>query len=187
MDLLESIMGIGSCGVCEGVPTLPPGITSAPTNFPAECLEIPECSEGDIKYCLVLESGGNFEACLPLSSAPIIVPRFGECGECEGVTLSPTAAVPMFPTNSPSQSVPFPTTSPTGALDGCEIEPPPCELDLGSNSTDEGVVFCYFLQGGGQVELCTQAENVQDLLDQGMETGVFSFDDFRRKPTSYDH
>ena len=165
--ILVSVIGIGSCGVCPNVPTLPPGVTEAPTVFPAECLDIDECSEGNIKYCLSLGSGGSFEACLPLSAAPSIVPRFGECGECEEESVAPAT-----PTGSPSQGAVFPTLSPTGPLDGCEVDPPSCELDIGGNIT-EGVVFCLFLETGPQVELCAQIEDVQDLLDRG--TFVDSF------------
>ena len=76
---------------------------------------------------------------------------------------------PAGPTSSPSRDISLPTLSPTGALDGCEVEPPVCEFDTGNNSTgSDGVVFCYFLEGGGQVEFCMYAEDVQDLLDRGM-------------------
>ena len=55
--------------------------------------------------------------------------------------------------------------SPTGALDGCGVEPPTCIIP--GEEESEGVIFCIVV-GSIQFELCVPVDRVQDLLDQGM-------------------
>lgn len=57
-----------------------------------------------------------------------------------------------------------PTMPPTGALDGCEIEPPSCALSPPDEA--DRVAFCLVI-GETQVELCVRIENVQGLLGRG--------------------
>ena len=54
--------------------------------------------------------------------------------------------------------------APTGALDGCEVEPPSCTLSPPDGA--DRVTFCLVI-GDIQVELCVLTENVLGLLERG--------------------
>lgn len=113
--------------------------------------------------------------------------EFGFCGVCP--TASPSSSPSIRPTQQPSlvpttrptlaptSSVPTlrpstgrPTTSPTGFLDSCPVEPPTCtEPDDGQDR----VIFCIQL-GALLSEECVLVEDVQTLLDLGEQraTGI---------------
>lgn len=184
---MRPFLFLGTCGNCT-ILTPSPTIFVAPTPtiLPSfdQCEEIVPCGEdGNIKYCIPLESGADFEACLPQSRAPEIVPEFGGCGECpEAPSMSPTAGPSMSPTTA------APTMSPTGFLDGCVVEPPSCSIvGDGTTEEDDGVTFCFVLESGKQVDLCVLPENVIYLLARGeasvpmkYQSGAFSW--FRISP-----
>lgn len=57
-----------------------------------------------------------------------------------------------------------PTMTPTGSLDGCDVEPPTCTLV--PDDEDDRVTFCLVI-GGLQSEECVRVEEVRILLELG--------------------